>query len=151
MTVSANLNASLLPMAAGLQLVDELLGTAEDPDWYDVLHPMLAAAQAAAATQEATWGDALGRPVADLAGTYVDAGYGDLVLTVNGDELLARLGDAELTVRHLDGDTWELRYDALDAPYQVSVENDADGRVTALLAPFDPGTSPVRFVRQDAS
>jgi hypothetical protein len=150
-TISANLNASLLPMAAGLQLVDELLGTAENPSWYDVLHPLVAAALAAGAATDAASGGAPCRPIAELAGTYTDAGYGELILTADGERLRAQLGESELTARHLDGDTWELRYEPLDAPYPVTVESDADGRVSAVVAPFDPGSGPVRFVRQGHS
>ncbi|MDT7548057.1 MAG: hypothetical protein QOE84_451, partial [Actinomycetota bacterium] len=91
------------------------------------------------------------RPIAELAGTYTDAGYGELILTADGERLRAQLGESELTARHLDGDTWELRYEPLDAPYPVTVESDADGRVSAVVAPFDPGSGPVRFVRQGHS
>ncbi len=148
--VSANLNGTVLPMAAALQLVDTLLGVADEQSWYDLLQPLAAAAAAATVPAPLPDSPAPARPAAELAGTYTHPGYGDLVLTSDGEALRATLGETDLSIRHLDGDTWELRYDTLDAPYALTFETDADGVVVSAVAPLDPTTQPSRFVRRSA-
>lgn len=143
--VSANLHDSLLSLAAGLQIVDVMAGTADEQSWYDVLLPLVEAAAAAPSPPEPATTPA--RDTAALAGTYHDLGYGDLVITADGDRLLVTLGESELRARHLDGDIWEFRYDALDAPYSFTFEPGGD----AVTAALDPTSTPTRFVRQGAA
>lgn len=145
--VSANVNGSVLAMAAAFHLLDAELGTAVEQSWYDLLHPLSLAAAAAAEPAPAHESPSPPRPLAELAGTYSHPGYGDLVLTVDGDRLRARLGESDLSVRHLDGDSWEIRYDVLDAAYAVTFEAGPDGSVDAAVAPLDPPSAPTRFIR----
>lgn len=148
-TVSANMNASMLPMAAALQIVDAMLDTTESTSWSETLHPMLEAARAAAAQpQPQTPADGPARSAPEIAGTYRNLGYGDLTLAEQGDGVRAHLGESELSARPLGGSTWELRYDVLDAAYPVTFEADPAGRVSTVLAPFDPTSTPIRFTRQ---
>lgn len=143
--VSANLHSTLLSLAAGLQLVDALVGTLDEQSWYDRLHPLT---EVAPSTTEAT--DAMAEPsTAELVGTYSNPGYGDLVLTAVGEGLQARLGESDLSARHLGGDTWELRYDVLDAAYSFTFDT-AEGALTAA-ALLDPSSGPTRFARRETS
>lgn len=142
-TVSANLHSSLLSLAAGLQLLDLAAGTTGEQSWYDTLHPAAAAAPADSRSASVP-----GRPPADLVGTYVNDGYGDLVLAADGARLVAALGEAELTARFLEGESWELRLEALDAPYRFTFEAESGGQVGTAVATLDPSSGPTTFTRR---
>ena len=142
-TVCANLHLSDLPWAAVHQIADALLGTAGDPSWYE-------RARAADATPDEPRPERRdappSQPVADCAGTYVDDGYGEVVVTVSGNAPTIRVGAAELAVEHRHYDTWDAYYEPLDERVPFTFVRDATGAVAEVTAPFD-GAVPVRFRR----
>ncbi|MCA1713033.1 MAG: hypothetical protein LC789_15890, partial [Actinobacteria bacterium] len=142
-TVSANLSGSLLPLAAALDLLDGHLAPDEPTAWYDVLHAAGDGAPPPALRLEES-------APPELLGTYRNEGYGDLVVRPGAQGLQVRLGESSLSARHVEQDTWEFRYDLLDAPYPFTFERDGRAIAVAVTAPLDPPSGPSRFVRVDA-
>jgi CubicO group peptidase (beta-lactamase class C family) len=143
----ANLHFSELPLAAVLQIADELLEAPETTDWYDRIHTDPPATPDAADPGE-HHGPA--RPLSDYAGRYTDAGYGDLVVTAEDAGLAVRAGEADLTVKHRGYDTWDLRYEPLDADLTVTFAGGPDGAVVEAAVVFDDPERPVRYRRTEA-
>jgi CubicO group peptidase (beta-lactamase class C family) len=134
---SANLHSSPLPMAAGLTLLDTLLGET-GTDWYQLLAQSLAEPAAEVAP------DSVDDSVDDLVGRYENPGYGELEIRADEHGLVARLGDADLEVQH--SDEWRLLYRPLGVTYPLTVERDHN-EVTALSLPFDPSSTSTVFTR----
>ena len=73
-------------------------------------------------------------PLASYAGTYSDALYGDVVVTLEGDRLKARFGTAYLgTLEHWHYDTFRAKWDAAwRGTDLLTFAIDAEGRPAAL-------------------
>ncbi len=151
---SANLHMSNLPMAVVFEVADALLGTGDETGWYDRLRPGApeGADEDPAAVPQQTAPPAPpappSHPLSAYAGTYRDAGYGELVVAVAGETLAVRIGDFDVEARRRRFDTWDLHYDPLEVDVLLTFVTDADGVVTEAWAPLDPSFPPVRFGRQ---
>jgi len=164
--VCANLHFSELPLAAVLQVADELLESPGSTDWYDRIH-----ADAPATPDVADPGERPGpaRPLPDYAGRYTNAGYGDLVVAAAGAGpdvpageagpavrvgeagLAVRVGEADLTARHRGYDSWDLRYEPLDADLVVTFAGGPDGGVAEASVVFDDPEQPIRYRRTEVA
>ena len=142
-TVSANVHMSDLPLPATLAMADAALGT-DGIDWYRRAQERGEPAEAPAGTPERR------PPTQDLAafaGTYRHQGYGDLVVSSQGDQVSVGLGAGRFEVSHRSLDTWDLRYPPLDARFTMTFLTGADGKPAEAVVPFDDGTAPIRFSR----
>lgn len=154
---SANLHFSDLPLATVLQVADRLLGETSQPSWFDRLQDGEEEAKADPPGQPPTRGPLDGAPATSLSqrpsafsATYRHPGYGDLIVTADGEHLTVRLGEAELKTTHRHLDTWDLHYAPLDEDFPLTFVTDADGTVAEAVAPLDLETGLVRFHRVPA-
>jgi CubicO group peptidase (beta-lactamase class C family) len=142
-TVSANVFNVQLSMAAGLDIIDALLGVDTETSWVERMHP---AAPEPAPPAPRTAESALpAHPLADHAGIYTHDGYGDVVVSVVDGALAVTVGEFEHDVRHRHFDTWDLRYSALDFEVPLTFFTAADGAVADVFIQFDEETGPIRF------
>lgn len=145
-TVSTNVFNVQLSMAAGLDIVDALLGVEDETSWVDRMHPNDAPAESPpppSAPEPAPPAHQL----ADYAGTFTNDGYGDVVVSVVDGALAVTVGEFEHEARHRHFDTWDLRYVALDVDETLTFNTDADGVVAEALIRFEPEAEPIRFRR----
>jgi len=150
-TVSSNVFNVQLSMAAGLDIVDALLGVEGEASWVERMHPGdVPAAPEPRAPETETDPTPPTHPLADYAGTFANGGYGDVVVTVVDDALAVTVGEFEHDARHRHFDTWDLRYVALDADEMLTFNTDADGVVAEALIRFEPEAEPIRFRRVSA-
>ena len=146
--VCANQHLTNFPLAVLLEITDALLGVeAREQDWFDRIRP----ASAGVPEQETPApSPAPAAPAAhgllDYAGVYRHAGYGDVVVVAGDERLSVRIGEFDVEARHRHFETWDLRYDALDADFPATFQTNADGVVTALVIEFEPDTT-ARFER----
>ena len=81
------------------------------------------------------------------AGTYRDAGYGDVTVDVIDDRLQVQVGESDVTAAHRLHDTWDLHYAPLDLTLPLTFGTDADGTVREAGASMDATCEPTRFRR----
>jgi CubicO group peptidase (beta-lactamase class C family) len=145
--VSANVFPTNLTLAAVLDVADSLLGIEPPEDsWYARLQPSAddkAEPQRPAAVANAP----AAHPPADYVGRYLNAGYGAIEVGIAGDALAVRFGEYDVPATHRHYETWDLRYDPLDADLVVTFVGAADGTVAEALVEVEPGAAPVRFRR----
>jgi CubicO group peptidase (beta-lactamase class C family) len=150
-TISVNQHLSSLAMAGCLDIADTLLGEAAEPSWFDRLHAgdgeELAPAQRAPSEPAAARAPV--HPPASYAGLYTHPGYGELLVTVSEGSLAVRVGELDCTVTHRQLDTWDVRYEALDADLSLTFETDAHGDVRRTVVEF-AGEDPVGYLRSGA-
>ena len=92
-------------------------------------------------------------PVAlsDIAGTYHDNGYGDLIITVDGDKLSVQLGTLTMTGSHYANNFFYLEEKKAMPGLMVEacVDLDVKANVIGFAAAFEPAASKkIYFKRQ---
>lgn len=142
---SANVLDTATTLGMVLLLADLLLGAGSRTDWFDRLAGAHDRVEPAAAGERPA--AAPGWPISAYAGIYRHPGYGDIVVDVAGGQLSVRLLGSEVAARHRGHETWELRYEPLEATYPLTFASGPDGTITEAVAPLDDATSPVRFQR----
>jgi CubicO group peptidase (beta-lactamase class C family) len=147
--VSANLHSTNHPFAVALTVADLLLEQPAESSWFDRLRSAEgeAAATAPAPRDPQDLPAAATHPIGEFAGTYRNAGYGDLVVTVDGADLRGRFGDYGVELAHRQRDTWTLSYPPLDVTGSVSFGTSPDGAVEDLVVVFDGDGATVRMTR----
>jgi CubicO group peptidase (beta-lactamase class C family) len=89
--------------------------------------------------------------LADYAGMYHHAGYGDLTITLradgDSDPLRLMFGAFDLPLRHVRYDTFEFTLPQTDMSLRVTFQLDADGAIHAASIPFEAGVQPIIFTR----
>ena len=146
--LSANVYPTNLTLEAVLDIADSLLGIeASGESWYERLRASSDEEAAPEQPSPVTGGPA-GHPPADYAGRYVNGGFGAIEVSVAGDVLAVRFGEFDVTTTHRHYETWDLRYDALDADLAVTFVGAPDGRVVGALVEPEPGAEPIRFRRE---
>jgi CubicO group peptidase (beta-lactamase class C family) len=152
--VSGNLHSTNFPFAVALAAADALLAVSAEVSWFDVLRPGDGDAVAADEQSDASAPrladdapSAPSRPLSAYAGTYVERGYGRLVVSVDGGELTARFGEFDIELVHRDGDTWGLSYPPLDVTGSLHFERDGADGVAAACATFDADGTDLRLMR----
>jgi len=147
---SANLFPTNVSLAVVLDIADHLLGVAGDESWCERLRAADSSSPEVP-DQPAPASSAPSSPAhepADYAGEFVNGGYGRLEVLLDGDRLRARIGEFDLDARHRHFETWDLRYDALDADLTLTFVTLSDGRVQEALVEVESET--VRFRREEA-
>jgi CubicO group peptidase (beta-lactamase class C family) len=154
---SANLHGSQLPFAAVLDIADSLLAMPGERSWADRMHWTSAEATEAAQDDSASGNAPAPRraetafpthSLGEYAGTFSHPGYGELVVTVTDGAITARLGEFDLEVKHRHYDTWDARYDVLEADMALTFRTDAGGTVADLAADFGDGSDSIVFLRR---
>ena len=143
--VCGNLFPSLLPMAAALQIADGLLGHT-DVRWYDELSAGATPEPTTSPVTPSVGASAPTHPLTEYVGVFTDPGYGDLAVTMDAGQLRVRIGDSDLTTKHRHFDTWDLRYEPLEADFTVTFVADAEGLVREAVVPLEEA-HPTRFAR----
>jgi CubicO group peptidase (beta-lactamase class C family) len=89
------------------------------------------------------------RPLEEYAGTYRHAGYGDLVVTVDGDELRGRRGTMSGRLEHRQLDNFDLvvALGGNEERLPVQFPSDMDGEVVAATVVLEPTVPAIRFDR----
>jgi len=142
----ANQHLTNFPLAVVLEVADALLAVEpEEQGWFDRLRADVAEVPDQPAPTAAPAPAA--HPLADYAGNYRHLGYGDLSVTVDGDELRVRIGESDVVATHRHFETFDLRYEPLDADFPATFLTNADGAVAAVVVDFEPDL-PVRFDRR---
>jgi CubicO group peptidase (beta-lactamase class C family) len=141
----ANQHMTNFPLAVMLAVADAALGVEPgEQDWFERLRP--AAADVPKQQSPATPAAPAAHSLADYAGHYRNAGYGDVVVAVDEQRLAVRIGEFDVAVKHRHYETWDLRYEPLDAGFPATFLTGADGNVTAVVVDYDTDMS-VRFER----
>jgi CubicO group peptidase (beta-lactamase class C family) len=144
-TISVNQHLSSLAMAAALDIADALLGEAAEPSWFDRLH-VGDTAPAQRTPEDPVSPRPPVHPLSSYAGAYAHPGYGDLLVGVSDGSLAVRIGELDCTAQHRGLDTWDLRYEPLDADLPLTFETDAHGDVRRAVVQF-AGEEPAGYVR----
>jgi CubicO group peptidase (beta-lactamase class C family) len=145
--VCANQHLTDFSLASVLTIADGLLGVSADESWYDRLDPAPADEADDPVPAQAGPTPPPCHVLADYAGTFRDAGYGELRVRVRDGHLQVRVGHSDLEATHRHYDTWTLRYPALEATFPVTFGSDPDGTIAEAAIPFEEGRPPIRFAR----
>jgi CubicO group peptidase (beta-lactamase class C family) len=89
-------------------------------------------------------------PLADYVGDYADSGYGTLHITMDGGRLVATYHDIPTTLEHWHYDVFNGTRNAKDPTFEdmkYQFQNDMDGSVALVRAPFEPSVDPIVFHR----
>ena len=145
----ANQHLTNFPLAVVLEVADAMLGVERDDErWFDRLRPAAAEVPERQAPTTGTSPAPFAHPLADYAGHYRHAGYGDVVVAVEGDALRVRVGESDLKTTHRGFETFEVQYEPLDADFPATFLTNPGGAVAAVVIEFEPDL-PVRFERRD--
>jgi CubicO group peptidase (beta-lactamase class C family) len=145
---SVNLHMCEIARAAVHDIADAMLGEPSVPSWYDRLHAETEASTPPPRAPQSPQ-DRHTHNLAAYAGTYRDAGYGDVVVGVVDGELRVRIGESDVTALHRLHDTWNLHYAPLELDLPVTFVTDADGLVAEAVVPLEPTCGVTRFRRVD--
>lgn len=88
------------------------------------------------------------RPLADYAGTYGHPLYGEVEVTATDVGLAVTFHGLPFEVEHLHDEVFLIGHPLFDEQPAEFISE--DGTVTALVIPFDPAPSPIRFTAADA-
>ncbi len=152
----SNLDRNPAPTILARNLFDRLLGLEPLPwnDWIasDYLEWELKQGQRAA--EHARSRDLTVRPsrsLADFAGRYRHAAYGEVRITHENTGLTLHYGQFSLPLSHYRGDIFEIVKIPVtsDSHLEVSFRKDQSGAVASLTIPFEPAVADILFVRAE--
>jgi CubicO group peptidase (beta-lactamase class C family) len=84
-------------------------------------------------------------PLADYVGKYHHPAYGTLEIKIKGNDLVAFLNDAALTIHHFSFDIY--LSDQITGG-NLRFVTDADGKISSIVTPFEPDVADIVFVKQ---
>ncbi|MEM9290690.1 MAG: serine hydrolase [Acidobacteriota bacterium] len=90
-------------------------------------------------------------PLADYAGTYHDPGYGDLVVSAQGDRLAWTFNDIVTPLDHWHYDVFVGSEEAVDPAFEITklqFRRHRDGYVAEVVVPLELIGSPIVFHKQ---
>ncbi len=82
----------------------------------------------------------------EYAGTYSHPGYGDVVVSEDGETLRAIYHGNEFLLKHLHYDIFTFEF--MEMPFTVSFRTGVKGEIESLEIPFEGLTPPIRFERK---
>ncbi len=149
--VLTNQTATPLPKIVSYRVFDEVLGLAPLP-WSDRIKDQTEAAKTggkeASALDVAVPETTPSRPLDDYVGTYEHPGYGQFVVALIDGALVPQAAGLDLAMDHHHFDTFRLSLGEFPkARMKVQFHLDDAGEVSALTAPFEATTEPIRFTR----
>jgi CubicO group peptidase (beta-lactamase class C family) len=150
--VLTNLNDTLLPIALGFSIYDRLLGL-EPVDWSQRLKRVQDEVREAVKQGNATASPKNGpagvppHPLVDYAGEYEHPGYGTVSVKAEGEGLTATYNDISYSLRHLNYDAFQFRYEAFDVLMNASFSADTRGGINRLAIAMEPNVPEVVFQR----
>ena len=141
-----------VPELVQRQVFDRLLGISSI-DWVarqrrlDHLAEATAGELKAGRARDRKTGTAPSHPLADYAGSYQHPGYGEVIVSVDGGDLVVALDSTRARLRHYHYDVWEMD-DAGLVPLTGLVEflPGPGGAISQVAIPFEPnlgGVTPV--------
>ncbi|MEL7060884.1 MAG: serine hydrolase [Acidobacteriota bacterium] len=154
--VSFTNRPSGLPKLLNQLAADRILGL-EPVDWLsEGLREMTAAEEAGEAGAERlettrVEGTEPAHELSAYAGTYRDAGYGDLTVTVDGERLRVGFNDMSAPFEHWHYEVWRGLDDGDEAALEgtrLQFRRDFDGHVAEAVVPMEMTASPIVFTRQ---
>jgi CubicO group peptidase (beta-lactamase class C family) len=137
--VIANIGRSNAPLAARNAILDLLANAQATRDWnayyLDLDDKSVAKGKAAIAAREAERKPDTkpSHDLADYAGTYENAGYGKVVVTLDAGSLVLRWGHATLPMTHWHYDTFEAKSDEEDLDELIPFTTGTDGTIKSLI------------------
>ncbi len=154
--VLSNLNATPLPVYIANYIFDTLLG-GEVKDWSG---QALGQKKEAAVTSEPVANSKtpsdekesivpLSASLLDLAGTYVHAGYGEMIVELVDGRLRAGYNSMFFPLTHQNANQFELHVTEFDIKTKATFLTDSNGSVDRLsvILLFEPGAKEIEFVR----
>lgn len=135
--VLTNIGRGNAPLAARNAILDLLIGSGTR-DWNAYYLALDAKAdakgQAAIAARAASQklGTKPSHDLADYTGTYENAGYGKVVVTLEGGSLVLRWGHAVLPMTHWHYDVFDAKSDLEELDELIPFNSGADGNVNSL-------------------
>ncbi len=152
--VLSNRNATTLPTVVTLRAFDRLLGL-EPVDWtarYQGLQQQVESARRAGGDLREVHrkeGTSPTHPLEDYAGTYRDAGYGDLRIRRGESGLTAVFHGEEIALEHWHHDAWQASLgEPFDLDLLLQFETNRRGDVAALTVPLEGQVEPIRFEKR---
>lgn len=151
--VLANREGTALRDALPCLLYDRLLGLEPRPHGESLLATeealYLGQSQHRAHITSSSLGLGAVRPLTDYVGSYRHPGYGDLVVTADGDGLRAtyRAMSGPLRHRHLEVFTLVAELGGVVTPLPAQFFHNVSGDVTEVALPLEPAVAPIRFAR----
>jgi len=150
--VLTNANNSLFGEALANEISDRFLGAERKRDWFEAYHTGLKDAlksvteKAAAVYESRVEGKPPSHELAEYAGIYSHPGYGDIVLSLNGETLSASYHGRDFALKHLHYDIFTFEFEGI--PFTVSFRTGIKGGVESLEIPFEQMTPAIEFVRK---
>ncbi|MCB9881799.1 MAG: serine hydrolase [Planctomycetes bacterium] len=146
-----NQNGSSLPRSVAFTVFDHLLDL-EPVDWIE--RAKLAQTQMAeriASLEKESIGERVegtspGHPLAHYAGNYVNEGYGEVHITLEGEQLRFAYGPFEGELEHWHYDVFRPVEDA-KLTRLVTFRTEPDGNVLKLEVPLETEVAPIVFVK----
>jgi CubicO group peptidase (beta-lactamase class C family) len=149
--VLTNANSSLFGEALVNEVCDRFLAVESKKDWFEAYHTKLKEAmksmkeKAKSAFEPKVEGKLPSHELSEYVGTYSHPGYGDIVLSLEGETLRAAYHDNEFVLRHLHYDIFTFEF--MEMPFSASFRTGVKGEIESLEIPFEGLTPPIRFER----
>ena len=153
--VLSNMNASALPELIVRTASDRILGLAAK-DWIGEAAKKIAQAEEAgkkAEEKKATrrvQGTKPSHPLADYAGDYTSAGYGDLKVELKGNGLAFTYNGIVNPLEHWHYETFNglKADDPTFTDFKLTFRNDLNGRVAMVAGAFEPAVDDIVFKKK---
>jgi len=99
---------------------------------------------------ERKMGTSPSQSLAAYAGSYEHAGYGTLVVTVDGGKLTATLDPHRVSLDHFHYDVWEINDPGNIVPFggRLQFLTNAKGEIDQVAFPLEPNVAAIRFTRK---
>jgi hypothetical protein len=152
LVVLTNLNGTPLPTILEGYVYDRLLNL-PPVDWNKRKHEAYAKMEAMAKEEESTPDPdrkpeaPLSHPLKDYSGLYRSAGYGDIVIRLDGDTLRARLTTIDCPLYRYNTDSFELFHKVRRAGWRATFHQDAEGRLESFSVAIAPDVKDIVFTR----
>ena len=83
----------------------------------------------------------------EYLGSYMNPGYGELIITQTGDSLRMETNAESFPLTHHHYDVFNVNMERLDVNLPVIFATDADGLISSLTIPLEMNVSPIEFKR----
>ena len=150
--VLTNANSSLFGDALANEVCDRYLGVESRRNWFEAYHSGLKEAiksmkeKAGAVLASKVEGRPPSHELKEFAGTYSHPGYGEIVVSLDGNALQAAYHGNVFPLEHLHYDIFTFKFE--DMPFTVSFRTGVKGDIESLVVPFEQLTPPIEFVRK---
>ncbi|MDL2259155.1 serine hydrolase [Eubacteriales bacterium OttesenSCG-928-K08] len=146
----SNMDTSFMIYALTYNILDRMLGLSPI-DWPTkikaALEPLFAGGRMMMEqrAKERVEGTSPSHPLAAYAGVYEHPAYGSIDIQHDGSSLKGNYNGYELLINHYHYDTFDILILAMNLPYLITFQANAQGKIDQIVVQFEPTVDPIVF------